>query len=148
MLTSEHPIELDHELLLSGRFQRLGPAEYVLFNPRWNAFHHTAQDDHLWRAGGETVVVTGCNFPNCPQATLFGASARDYRAVLIIDAVSLGPTPVRSCTTWGIVTATAGKILTQLTATLQTTPQARSAGSVSARQARTRAVGHYQCMNG
>jgi nicotinamidase-related amidase len=34
------------------------------------------------------VVVAGCNLPNCPRATLFEASMRDLRTVLVTDAVS------------------------------------------------------------
>jgi len=34
------------------------------------------------------VVVAGCNLPNCPRATLFDASERDLRAVLVTDTVS------------------------------------------------------------
>ena len=36
----------------------------------------------------DTVVVAGCNLPNCPRATLFDASERDYRTVLVADATS------------------------------------------------------------
>jgi len=32
--------------------------------------------------------VVGCNFPNCPRATIYGASMRDFRTVMITDAVS------------------------------------------------------------
>lgn len=34
------------------------------------------------------MVVAGCNLPNCPRATLFDASERDYRAVVVEDATS------------------------------------------------------------
>jgi nicotinamidase-related amidase len=33
-------------------------------------------------------VVAGCNLPNCPRATLFEASERDFRTVIVSDAVS------------------------------------------------------------
>jgi nicotinamidase-related amidase len=36
----------------------------------------------------DTVVVAGCNLPNCPRATLFEAGERDFRTVLAVDAVS------------------------------------------------------------
>jgi nicotinamidase-related amidase len=39
-------------------------------------------------------VLAGCNFPNCPRATLFDASQRDYRVVVVEDATS-GVTPER-----------------------------------------------------
>jgi len=35
-----------------------------------------------------TVVIAGCNFPNCPRATVYEASERDFRIVLVTDAVS------------------------------------------------------------
>lgn len=81
-------VELDHELLLSGAPQSVSKNEVIFFKPRWSAFHRT--DLELWlRAHGcDTVVVAGCNLPNCPRATLFDASERDLRAVLVRDAVS------------------------------------------------------------
>lgn len=30
----------------------------------------------------------GCNFPNCPRASISEASERDYRVVLVEDAIS------------------------------------------------------------
>lgn len=33
-------------------------------------------------------MVAGCNFPNCPRATLLDASCRDFRLALATDAVS------------------------------------------------------------
>lgn len=80
--------ELDHELLLTGAPQDIGPGEVVVYKPRWSAFHRTGLDAWLRERGCDTVVVAGCNLPNCPRATLFDASERDYRAVLVTDAVS------------------------------------------------------------
>jgi hypothetical protein len=34
------------------------------------------------------VVVAGCNFPNCPRATIIGASERDFRVLAVSDALS------------------------------------------------------------
>ena len=79
---------LDDELLLSGRPQPLGPCEVALYKPRWGAFFRTALDEHLRRAGVDTVVFAGCNFPNCPRTSIYEASERDYRIVLVDDAVS------------------------------------------------------------
>lgn len=59
-----------------------------MFKPRWSAFYRTSLDEHLRDLGVNTVVVAGCNLPNCPRATLFDASERDYRAVLVTDATS------------------------------------------------------------
>jgi nicotinamidase-related amidase len=109
--------------------QRLGKVEYALFKPRWNVFHRTPLNDHLQKVGVDTVVSNGCNFSNCPRATLFGASERDYRAVLVTDAVSqFHPHARAELYNLGIVTVTIGEILAQLTATFPTSsPPGRSA---------------------
>ncbi len=81
-------VDLDHRALLSGQLQHIGPGEVVLYKPRWSAFYRTRLDEHLRDLGVTTVVVAGCNLPNCPRATLFDASERDYRTVLVTDATS------------------------------------------------------------
>jgi nicotinamidase-related amidase len=81
---------LDAERLAVGRVQVLAEREVILFKPRWSAFHRTALEEWLRKEGCDTVVVAGCNLPNCPRATLFDATERDLRAVLIPDAVSQG----------------------------------------------------------
>jgi nicotinamidase-related amidase len=114
-LTPNHTIKLDHAQLLAGQLQRLGLAEHVMFKPRWNAFYDTGLNDHLRQTGIDTVVVAGCNYPNCPRGTLFGASERDYRAVLVNDAVSQWTQHARTeLGNLGVVTATIRKVLTQL----------------------------------
>jgi len=79
---------LDTGLLLAGRPQEVGPNEVVIFKPRWSAFYRTELEALLRARGCDTVVVAGCNLPNCPRATLFDASERDFRAALVQDAVS------------------------------------------------------------
>jgi nicotinamidase-related amidase len=114
-LTPDNTIELDHDQLLAGQLQPLGPAEHAMFKPRWNAFYDTGLNDHLRQTGVDTVVVAGCNYPNCPRGTLFGASERDYRAVLVNDAVSQWTQHARTeLGNLGVVTATIRKVLTQL----------------------------------
>lgn len=81
-----HP--LDYDSLLDGGIQHVAANEVVLFKPRWSAFFRTELDTHLRDLGVNTVVVAGCNLPNCPRATLFDASERDYRAALVTDATS------------------------------------------------------------
>jgi nicotinamidase-related amidase len=66
----------------------IGPREWLLYKPRWDAFHHTGLEAHLRSLKVKLVVVCGCNLPNCPRATLFGASNRDLRTVLARDATS------------------------------------------------------------
>jgi hypothetical protein len=33
-------------------------------------------------------VITGSNYPNCPRATIYEASERDFRVVAVTDAIS------------------------------------------------------------
>ncbi|WP_214110883.1 cysteine hydrolase family protein [Acrocarpospora catenulata] len=76
------------DVLLSGRPQQLGPKEYAVFKPRWGAFYRTALEDLLTQLRVDTLVFSGCNLPNCPRASMIEASERDYRVVLLRDAVS------------------------------------------------------------
>ncbi len=80
--------DLDDDLLLSSRPQIIGPDEVALYKPRWGAFFQTALDEHLRSTGVDTVVFAGCNFPNCPRTSIYEASERDDRIVLVGDAVS------------------------------------------------------------
>jgi nicotinamidase-related amidase len=34
------------------------------------------------------MIITGCNFPNCPRTTIYEASERDFKIVLVKDATS------------------------------------------------------------
>jgi len=79
---------LDAPGLLAGALQELAPHEWVLYKPRWSAFHGTALDPKLRELGVTTIVMTGCNFPNCPRSTIYDASNRDYRIALVSDAMS------------------------------------------------------------
>jgi nicotinamidase-related amidase len=81
-------VELGHELLLAGGFQRVGTAEHVMYKPRWGAFYDTDLDRHLRESGSNTLVFAGCNFPNCPRTSIYEASERDFRIVLVSDAIS------------------------------------------------------------
>lgn len=80
--------KMDSQLLLSGRLQEVGPLEWLLYKPRWGAFYSTALESHLKSIGVDTLVIAGCNFPNCPRTTIYEASERDFRVVLVQDAVS------------------------------------------------------------
>jgi nicotinamidase-related amidase len=79
---------IDATLLLANQLQLLADNEWAMYKPRWDAFYRTPLESHLRSLGVNTIVVVGCNFPNCPRATVYGASARDFRVVLIADAVS------------------------------------------------------------
>ncbi|HET6297008.1 MAG TPA: isochorismatase family cysteine hydrolase [Kribbella sp.] len=80
------PVELAAELLLAGKPQQLGENEYVLYKPRWSAFYQTELLAHLQDVS--TVVVAGCNYPNCPRSTMIDATERDLRTVAARDALS------------------------------------------------------------
>ncbi len=79
---------LDSERLLRGDPQRVGHHEWVMYKPRWGAFYQTRLEEHLREMGVDTVVLSGCNFPNCPRTSIYEASERDFRVVLVRDAVS------------------------------------------------------------
>jgi nicotinamidase-related amidase len=81
-------VELDDEALLRGEPQTLGANEYALYKPRWGAFYRTRLDELLTTHGVDTLVFAGCNLPNCPRASIIEAHERDYRVVLVTDAVS------------------------------------------------------------
>jgi nicotinamidase-related amidase len=79
---------LDAPLLLSGQVQALGPQEWAMFKPRWGAFYGTVLEQHLRSLEVDTIVLCGCNFPNCPRTTMYEASERDFRLVFVTDATS------------------------------------------------------------
>jgi nicotinamidase-related amidase len=81
-------VKLDADLLLKGSIQVWGEKEFVIYKPSWGAFYGTPLDRRLRNLGVDTLVVCGCNFPNCPRATIYEASERGYKIVLVEDAVS------------------------------------------------------------
>ena len=87
-LLPDSTTRLDPDLLLAGDVQQVGPAEVVIYKPRWGAFYDTALETHLRTQGISTVVFCGCNFPNCPRTSIYEASERDFRVVVAGDALS------------------------------------------------------------
>jgi nicotinamidase-related amidase len=85
---SSSKVMLDTELLLKGKLQQVASEEWIMYKPRWGAFYATPLERHLRDLNTNTVVVCGCNFPNCPRTTIYEASERDFRVVLIKDATS------------------------------------------------------------
>jgi nicotinamidase-related amidase len=81
-------VMLDTELLLKGELQQVASKEWIMYKPRWGAFYATPLEKHLRELKINTVVICGCNFPNCPRTTVYEASERDFRVVLISDATS------------------------------------------------------------
>ena len=87
-LLADPSVMLDHRKLLSGSIQKVSKNEVIIYKPRWGAFYQTPLDTHLKRIDISTLIFTGCNYPNCPRTSIYEASERDYKIVLIEDAVS------------------------------------------------------------
>ena len=87
-LMPESAITLDSSLLLTGGLQQIGHQEWIMYKPRWGAFYETPLEKHLRSINVNTVVVCGCNFPNCPRTTIYEASERDFKIVMVKDATS------------------------------------------------------------
>ena len=81
-------IRLAPDQLLSGEFQDLGPQEQVFYRPRWSAFFDTTLEASLRARGVTTVAICGFGFSTGFRATIYEASARDFRIVLLPDAVA------------------------------------------------------------
>lgn len=80
--------KLNADLLLSGAAQVLAQNEWAVYKPRWGAFYGTPLEKHLSSLGVTSLSFAGCNFPNCPRASIYEASERDFRIILVEDAVS------------------------------------------------------------
>lgn len=81
-------VRLHPDWLFAGSFQDIGPREWIFYKPRWGAFHNTALEQHLRNLNVTTIVLCGCNFATSVRATIYEATARDLRVVLVPDAVS------------------------------------------------------------
>lgn len=81
-------VPLQAERLLAGEFLPIGEREWAMYKPRWGAFYRTRLESFLRERDVDTIVVIGCNFPNCPRTTIYEASERDFRIGLVSDAVS------------------------------------------------------------
>lgn len=109
-LRPSRDVRLDAPLLLEGRLQRIAEREWLLYKPRWGAFYATPLERHLRSLGVDTVVICGCNFPNCPRTTLYEASERDFKVVLVTDATSgVYERGLREAESIGAVLQTAGE---------------------------------------
>lgn len=84
----EPDLRLDPDYLLTGGFQEIGPQEWVFYKSRWGAFHDTALDQRLEELGITTLVICGFNFTTSGRATVYEAGARDFRQILVTDALS------------------------------------------------------------
>ncbi len=103
---------LDWEALLNGEVQALGAHDYAIHKPRWGAFYRTPLEDFLREHGITTLIIAGCNYPNCPRTTIYEASERDFRLVLAQDAMSrLDARGLEEMANIGVTLATVDEIL-------------------------------------
>lgn len=106
---------LDPQSLRRGVLQQLAYREWAMWKPRWGAFHRTPLDRHLRELDVTTVVLAGCNYPNCPRAAVYGASERDFRVLLASDAISgIKPHHLDEAAGMGIVHASTSEVIHRL----------------------------------
>lgn len=79
---------LDFNLLIKGDFQQLSKKEWVMYKSRWGAFYKTDLENFLKSKEINTLIILGCNFPNCTRTTIYEASERDFKIVAVYDAIS------------------------------------------------------------
>jgi nicotinamidase-related amidase len=87
-LKPDASIKLNANELLAGKMQQIGDNEFVMYKPRWGAFYGTHLEEFLKERKSDTLVFSGCNYPNCPRTSIYEASERDFRVVLATDAIS------------------------------------------------------------
>lgn len=116
-LLPDETTRLDCSLLLNGGIQEVAPMEVVIYKPRWGAFYQTPLEDHLKKHRINTLVFIGCNFPNCPRTSIYEASERDFRVILVTDALSgLYPRGEAEMENIGVNLMTAEDLARELTA--------------------------------
>jgi len=81
-------VRYDTSFLLNGGVQKISDNEVIIYKPRWGAFYNTPLESYLKDLGVNTLVFSGCNFPNCPRISIYEASERDYKIALAEDAIS------------------------------------------------------------
>jgi nicotinamidase-related amidase len=110
-------VKLDNNALLTGYIQNVSPNEVIIYKPRWGAFYKTPLEGHLKQCGVNTIIFTGCNYPNCPRTSIYEASERDFRIVLVENAVSgLYKKAIEEMKNIGVSVLTVSKILQEINA--------------------------------
>jgi nicotinamidase-related amidase len=79
---------LDAKKLLRGDVQKIAANEFIMYKSRWGAFYKTALERFLRQRKISTLIFAGCNFPNCPRTSIYEASERDFKIVVVRDAIS------------------------------------------------------------
>ena len=108
-------VTLNTSSLLSGGIQHITRKEVIIYKPRWGAFYNTPLEDHLRELNVSTLIFTGCNYPNCPRTSIYEASERDFRILLVTDAISgLYEQGEREMRNIGVELLTAGELAERL----------------------------------
>jgi nicotinamidase-related amidase len=79
---------LDTQKLIIGDVQKVAANEFIIYKSRWGAFYKTPLERFLRVRGITTLAFAGCNFPNCPRTSIYEASERDFKIVVVRDAIS------------------------------------------------------------
>lgn len=87
-LKPDASLKLSADDLLAGKMQHIGSNEFLMYKPRWGAFYGTRLEEFLTDRKLDMLVFSGCNYPNCPRTSIYEASERDFRVVLVKDATS------------------------------------------------------------
>lgn len=117
-------VPLQYGLLLSGGIQRAAENEVIIYKPRWGAFYNTSLESHLRDFGVNSVVFSGCNFPNCPRTSIYEASERDFRIALAEDAISgFYPKGKKELQNIGVQVARAAEIIHEMRVQHQSTAE-------------------------
>jgi nicotinamidase-related amidase len=87
-LKPDSSIKLNANELLAGELQQIGGNEFIMYKPKWGAFYRTRLEEFLKKLELDTLIFSGCNYPNCPRTSIYEASERDFRVALVKDAVS------------------------------------------------------------
>jgi nicotinamidase-related amidase len=81
-------IKLDTEKLLRGDVQQVAAQEFIIYKSRWGAFYKTPLERFLRDRGITTLAFAGCNYPNCPRTSIYEASERDFKIIVVRDAIA------------------------------------------------------------
>jgi nicotinamidase-related amidase len=125
-------VHLDYDLLLSGGIQIAGKNEVIIYKSRWGAFYNTPLEAHLRSLGVNSIVFTGCNFPNCPRTSIYEASERDYRIALAEDAISgFYPQGKKELESIGVQVAMTAEIKNEIRAQHASSPKSGQTAALS-----------------
>lgn len=80
--------KMNGDELLNGHELKIEENEYILYKSRWGAFYKTKLEDLLREQGIDSLIIMGINFPNCPRATIYQASERDFKICVVKEGMS------------------------------------------------------------